>query len=300
VDGFPIPYFPVRYPFHGVNSTVSGVGYNLAAALTALGEDVRFLSFLGNDLIGEVCRKSIGEANIPTGMVRTLTGRTPQSVILFEPDGRRQIHVDLKEVQEAAMPLEAFPQAAAGCEAAMLCNINFARPLLKPARDRGLLIATDVHALSRLDDDYNRDWLEQADILFLSDEHLPGSPEDTAAEILGRFRAGIVVIGLGAKGALLADRSRGLVARFPAVTTRPVVNTIGAGDALFSCFVREYVRRRDSVEALSRAQVFASYKIGDSGGAAGFLSSQALNDWTQRLWATNGKEPASGKENHHA
>ena len=25
VDGFPIPYFPVHYPFFGVRSTVSGV-----------------------------------------------------------------------------------------------------------------------------------------------------------------------------------------------------------------------------------------------------------------------------------
>ena len=26
VDAFPIPYFPVRYPFFGVSSTVSGIG----------------------------------------------------------------------------------------------------------------------------------------------------------------------------------------------------------------------------------------------------------------------------------
>jgi ribokinase len=28
VDSFPIEYSPVRYPFFGVNSAVSGVGYN--------------------------------------------------------------------------------------------------------------------------------------------------------------------------------------------------------------------------------------------------------------------------------
>ena len=28
VEGFPIPYFQVHYPFYGVNSSVSGVGYN--------------------------------------------------------------------------------------------------------------------------------------------------------------------------------------------------------------------------------------------------------------------------------
>ena len=37
VEGFPLRYFPVTYPFNGIGSTVSGVGYNIAAALRALG-----------------------------------------------------------------------------------------------------------------------------------------------------------------------------------------------------------------------------------------------------------------------
>ena len=49
VDGFPIAYEPVRYPFWGVRSTVSGVGYNIAKALTTLGDSVRLLSLIGRD-----------------------------------------------------------------------------------------------------------------------------------------------------------------------------------------------------------------------------------------------------------
>ena len=37
VDGFPIDYSPVRYPFFGVRSTVSGVGLNVSKALTTSG-----------------------------------------------------------------------------------------------------------------------------------------------------------------------------------------------------------------------------------------------------------------------
>ena len=33
IDGFPLAYFPARYPFFGIQTTVSGVGYNLAKAL---------------------------------------------------------------------------------------------------------------------------------------------------------------------------------------------------------------------------------------------------------------------------
>ena len=38
IDAFPIPYQPVRYPFFGINSTVSGVGFNVSKALTTLDE----------------------------------------------------------------------------------------------------------------------------------------------------------------------------------------------------------------------------------------------------------------------
>ena len=50
VDGFPIEYTPVRYPFFGVGATVSGVGYNVAKALTVLGNRVSFASIVGQDL----------------------------------------------------------------------------------------------------------------------------------------------------------------------------------------------------------------------------------------------------------
>ena len=47
VRGFPIEYYPIDYPFFGVNSGVGGVGYNIAKALVALGDTVELHSFLG-------------------------------------------------------------------------------------------------------------------------------------------------------------------------------------------------------------------------------------------------------------
>ena len=37
VDGFPVAYVPVRYPQGQTGVRVAGVGYNVAAALAALG-----------------------------------------------------------------------------------------------------------------------------------------------------------------------------------------------------------------------------------------------------------------------
>ena len=49
VRGFPIPYYPIDYPFFGVNTAVSGVAYNIAKALKALGDEVRLSSIIGKD-----------------------------------------------------------------------------------------------------------------------------------------------------------------------------------------------------------------------------------------------------------
>jgi ribokinase len=56
--------------------------------------------------------------------------------------------------------------------------------------------------------------------------------------------------------------------------TRPVVNTIGAGDALFSAFIHAYAQSYDPYESIRQAILFASYKIGEKGAAEGFLSVQ--------------------------
>ena len=164
----------------------------------------------------------------------------------------------------------------------MICNINFARPLLTVAKNMGKLVATDVHAISDLDDDYNRDYMRHADILFLSDESLPDTPEAFARELMGRFYPKIIVIGLGAKGALLSVRDDEFLGRFPVIHTREVINSIGAGDALFSAFLDRYLRNKDPYQALKAAMVFASYKIGEKGAADGFLTGEALDGWVEK------------------
>ena len=277
VDGFPIEYTPVRYPFFGVNSTVSGVGYNVAKALTTLGDGVRFASMIGRDLAAGLVYEQLKQDGVPYGFVVQELDETPRSVILYEPDGRRMINVDLKDIQERAYPPVLFEQALNGAALAVLCNINFSRPFLKRAEAYGVPVATDVHAISSLDDDFNADFMAAAHILFMSDELLPSSPEDWVRGLWDRYGTEIAVVGMGAQGALLAVRAAGFIERFPAAHTRPVVNTIGAGDALFSSFVHCYHRTGDPYAAIKSAVVFASYKIGVAGAADGFLDAAGLD-----------------------
>ena len=276
VERFPIEYLPVRFPFYGVNSTVSGVGFNVVRALTVLGDQAQLLSLIGRDPAGTLVREALRAASLNGGGVLDQLAHTPQSVIIFDETGRRQIHVDLKDIQEQVYPIEQFEQALHRCSLAALCNINFSRPFLARARQAGKLVATDVHTIASLDDAYNQDFMAAADILFMSDEQLPLSPEEMARRVWDRFGAEVVVIGLGSKGALLAARQDHILERLPAVATRPVISSIGAGDALFSCFIHYYAKTRDPYLSLQRAMVFASYKIGETGAADGFLDEASL------------------------
>ena len=150
VDGFPLPYQPVHYAFHRVHSSVSGVGYNVALALRTLGHEVRFLTLLGTDAAGTLAREELARVGLAGPGVLATQPETAQSVILYDGSGRREIQVDLKDLQQQAYPREPYLQARAGCDLAVLCNINFTRSLLAPTRAAGLPIATDLHTLRDL------------------------------------------------------------------------------------------------------------------------------------------------------
>ncbi len=280
IDGFPIDYQPVRYPFFGVHTHVSGVGFNLAKALTVLGDHVHLLSLIGQDEPARLVYHALTEHGIDTRNVYDTIAATAQSVILFDSTSRRMINTDLKDIQDATFPPDAAEATLRQADLAILCNINFSRPMLTIAKRLGVPIVSDVHVISRLDDPYNTDYMAAADILFQSHEKLPVSPEDWIAQLWNRYGTQIAIIGMGSEGALLAVRADNFIERIPAVTTRPIFNTIGAGDALLSAFVHFYAQDRDPYAAIHKAQVFASYKIGARGGAAdGFLTETELQSW---------------------
>lgn len=278
IDSFPLDYSPVRYPFFGVQSTVSGVGYNVAKALTVLGQSVRFASLIGQDAVNGVVQAALKDSGIAAEYVLSRLGQTPQSVILYDRSGKRQVHVDLKDIQTQVYSQAVFEQALAGCGLAVLCNVNFTRAFLPLAQRMAIPIATDVHAISALDDPYNADYMAAATVLFMSHEWLPCPPEEWARQVMARYGTPIVVVGVGAAGALLAVKQTGEVRLVPAVRPREVVNTIGAGDALFSAFVHTYVRTGDPYLSIRKAVVFAGYKIGAKGAAEGFLRDAELDD----------------------
>ena len=107
VRGFPISYYPIDYPFFGVGSTVSGVGYNITNALTVLGDSVSLHTLIGRDEEADRIFARMKKDGIDSSGVLQELDSTPASVVLYDPDGRRQIYCDLKNIQnQTADPIE--------------------------------------------------------------------------------------------------------------------------------------------------------------------------------------------------
>jgi ribokinase len=277
VRGFPIHYYPIDYPFFGVNTAVSGVAFNLAKALRTLGDEVQLTSMTGDDFAAAYIRDALRELDINTAHVQPKLRQTPNSVVLYDPEGKRQIYCDLKDIQET--PYEFDPSVLDGIDLVAACNINFNRPLLRLAKQAGKTIATDVHVLSNIYDEYNQEFMEQADILFLSDEMVGDDYSGFMKRLADTYPCRIIVMGRGAKGAAMYLRDTDNITEMPAASVGTVVNTVGAGDALFSGFLHFYAKGFSPMEALRRAQVFAAHKITVSGASQGFVTEQMVEEW---------------------
>jgi len=281
IDKFPIFYSPVEYRFFGVNSSVSGVGFNIAKALNTLGDDPIFYSIIGNDLYKEVVYKELEANKIRANNVLPLLEQTVQSVILYDGNNRKII-LDLKNIQEINYPENKIEKIINNIDIGIICNINFSRNFLKILRKHGKTIATDVHDLKDVNDEYNNDFIKYSDILFLSNVNIAGMENEIIRQLVENHNHEIIVIGMGENGLVIYAKEKMEIKHFPSIKTREVINSTGAGDALFSCFMHYYSKTKDAYYSIKMAIIFASYKIGENGGANGFLSENELEEWSKK------------------
>lgn len=277
VDYFPVNYSPIEYPFFGVNNCISGVGYNVAKAIKTLGEDADLLSVIGNDIYSEVIKSTFKKEHINSILLPRIE-QTPTSVIIVDREGKRKIYCDLKDIQDKE-PLDESVINVDDYSLAVLTNINFNRKLLKAFHDRGIPIATDVHVLSYIENEYNRDFMENADILFFSNEGVVGHEEEFIRALYNRYHNKIIVCGCGDRGAIMYVGYEDKLYYQNAGAPKGITSTLGAGDALFSAFIYFYKKGENLQKCLQNAVIFAGLKISASGGSNGFVSEKELLEY---------------------
>ena len=273
IESFPIPYQPIDYAFFGVNMAVSGVGYNVAKAMKALGDEVTITSMAGEDEVYDLVANQLEKIGVDARIQTTLR-KTPNSAVLYDHEGKRRIYCDLKDIQEKQYDYENINLLE--YDLAVVCNINFSRPLLKKAKEAGVKICSDVHVLSDIHDDFNKEFMQYADILFLSNEAVMGRENEMITQLADTYQNETIVLGCGSEGARMYVKAENKIFECEAAKPTKIVNTVGAGDALFSAFVSMYAKGKDAMECLRLAQKFAAHKIGFDGAAQGFLTLDEL------------------------
>lgn len=277
VRGFPINYYPIDYNFFGITTDVSGVGFNIAKALKTLNDEIVLTSIVGNDFETKYIIDTLKDLNIPTDNLKNKLEKTPSSVVLYDDSGKRQIYCDLKDIQETKYEFK--EEQLKDVDMVVACNINFNRELLHLAKKLNIKIVTDVHVIGNIEDEYNKEFMEFADIIFLSDENIGPNYHDFIFSIANRYHPEIIVLGRGSNGASLYERTTNMISDHPAIKLDYIKNTIGAGDALFSSFIHFYHQGYDPTSSLYRAQIFAAHKIKTAGGSMGFITEEEINEW---------------------
>ena len=74
------------------------------------------------------------------------------------------------------------------------------------------------------------------------------------------------------------------VIEYKPVKTYEVVNTVGAGNAIFSSFLHYYVKTKDARDAIKNALLFVSYKISFVGTSNGFMTEEQIEQWRKLIW----------------
>ncbi len=235
-----------------------GKGSNQSVAAAMAGGKTHFITRLGKDAFAEIARSTWAKAGVHpevTEDAESYTGAayifienaTGNNAIIVAPGAAGRVSVEDVEARRALIE-------SAGVFVTQLEQpIAAARRALEIARAAKVLTILNPAPAAPLDDAM----LTLCDVVTPNEseaEALTGLPVATvaeaerAADALLAKGVGAVVITLGDKGALYRDHTRSV--HVPAISSGPVVETTGAGDAFNGAFAVALSEGMDVVEAV--------------------------------------------------
>ena len=273
VDKIPVSFAPLTSEIDTIFTGMGGDAYNESLALAWLGDDVTFMSIVGRNQDLGLINPPDRKITLSTEYIIPQMNATPTAVVLYDKNRKQQIFEDIKDLRDNVYDMSMVAPIADACDMMVLANANFCRPFAKAAKQFDKPIAVNIRSYKAEKEKYNTE-----------------DPYDFIDRIANTYGTEIIILGQGSEGLILFDKSKNLRAHYNTVKTNEVVNTIGAGNALFACFLHYYMETGDSVNAIKNALLFASYKIGYMGTSNGFMTTDQLDQWRNLIWGIKKSE----------
>jgi ribokinase len=252
-----------------------GKGSNQAVAVGRLGEQVTFITRLGDDAFGEMALRTWEEAGVTPAVIRHPESYTGAAFIFVDAASGDNAIIISPGAAATIAPADLDAQAAAIERSTVFVTqleqpLDAARRGLEIARAAGVTTILNPAPAAPLPDDVLAlcDYLTPNETEAAELAGLPVASVDearAAAERLVARGAGAVVITLGAQGALLHGAGRSELV--PAVRVGPVVETTGAGDAFNGGFAAGLARGLDPAAAVRLGCAVAGISVTRAGTA---------------------------------
>jgi sugar/nucleoside kinase (ribokinase family) len=243
-----------------------------------LGQRTAFIGYVGDDFSGRFIRETFSRDGIDTAALFIDPLGTSRSINFMYGDGRRKNFYDGKGHMHLQPDLDICRAVLAQAKLAHFNIPNWARRLLPIARELGLTIAVDIQDVVTIDDPYRQDFIDYADILFLSATNY-ADPIPMIETFLRRKPEQIVIVGRGADGCALGTQAG--IQFFPAVELdAPVIDTNGAGDGLAVGFLSSFVLDHYSLtDSICRGQITARYSCTLKASSSNLITAEQLDHY---------------------
>ncbi len=286
VDDLPLPYKEFESIPETINTDIGGAGFNEAIALRWLGDEVDFMSMVAKNMSRTQIHAYLekNDVNLSTDYVLQKLDGMPTAVVLYKSSGKKQVFEDVKDIRTVEYDLDLFERQIQDKDMVLISNCNFCRPLLALAKQYKKPLALNVRSMRAEKIANKADFLAAADIVYISDDDLEGDPYDCINECRKKYDPEIIIMGMGSQGVILYIREDNSVIEYKPVKTYDVVNTVGAGNAIFSAFLHYYVKTKDARDAIKNALLFVSYKISFVGTSNGFMTEEQIEQWRKLIW----------------
>ena len=255
---------------------VGQAGGYASRGFAQLGKKTAFIGYVGDDFSGHYIRQEFGADSIDTTALFVDPAGTSRSANFMYRDGRRKNFYDGKSHMTLQPDLDVCRSILSETKLAHFNIPNWARQLLPIAKEQGVTIACDIQDTVSIDDPYRQDFINYADILFLSAVNYP-DPTSLIESLLKRNSRQIVVVGRGAEGCALGT-NEGVRHFEPVPLDGLVVDTNGAGDGLAVGFLSSYVLDGFSLEdSIRRGQIAARYTCTQRASSSNLISAEQLD-----------------------